>query len=111
MHLCQRTEILKNTEESNSKTYLKKTVKIFAETIGNKSFRIGGPLNSAAFEATMIGLAKRLKKGSVDLEKFKIAYAELLANPEFIDRVKGATSDEKQLQERIQLAIDKFAIV
>lgn len=89
----------------------KKTVKIFAETIGNKSFRIGGPLNSAAFEATMIGLAERLKKGAVDLEKFTIAYAELLGNPEFIDRAKGATSDEKQLQERIQLAIDKFAIV
>jgi len=89
----------------------KKTVAVFAKTIGNKSFRIGGPLNSAAFEAMMIGLAERIKKGDVDLGKFTTAYSELLANTEFIEKTKGATSDEKQLQERIQLAVDKFATV
>jgi uncharacterized protein with ParB-like and HNH nuclease domain len=89
----------------------KETVSVFANTIGNKSFRIGNPFNAAAFDATMVGLAERLKSGKVDLERFKVAYLELFANPEFIDRTKGGTSDEKQLQERIQLAVDKFATV
>lgn len=89
----------------------KSVVSIFAKTIGIKSFRIGSPLNSAAFEATMIGLAERLKSGSVDLEKFQEAYLELYANPEFIEKTKGGTSDEKTLQERIQIAIEKFATV
>ena len=89
----------------------KKTISVFANTIGIKSFRVGGPLNSAAFDAMMIGLAERIKVSPVDLENFKTAYSELLASPDFIERTKGATSDERQLQERIQLAIDKFATV
>jgi hypothetical protein len=30
---------------------------------------------------------------------------------DFVEKTKGGTSDEKQLQERIQLAIDKFTTV
>jgi hypothetical protein len=89
----------------------RKTVTVFAKTIGNKSFRIGNPLNSSAFEATMIGLAERLKKGDVDLERFSKAYYELIGDQDFVEKTKGGTSDEKQLQERIQLAIDKFTTV
>jgi hypothetical protein len=89
----------------------KKTVSVFAKTIGNKSFRIGNPLNSAAFEATMIGLAERLKNGDVDLDRFSKAYYELIGDHDFVEKTKGGTSDEKQLKERIQLAIDKFATV
>lgn len=89
----------------------KRTVRVFAQTIGNKSFRIGNPLNSAAFESTMIGLAERLKKGNVDLSRFTQAYSELIVNPDFVDKTKGGTSDEKILQERILLAIEKFGNV
>lgn len=95
-------------KKADLETLFKNTIVVLAKTIGNKSFRIGGPLNSAAFEATMIGLAERLKKGEVDLDKFTKAYSELYENQEFILRVKGATSDEKQLAERIQIAIDTF---
>lgn len=86
----------------------KSTLKVFADTIGNKSFRIGGPLNAAAFESLMIGVAERLKKGAIDYGNFVSAYNSLISNPEFIEKTKGATSDEKQLQDRIALAITQF---
>jgi uncharacterized protein with ParB-like and HNH nuclease domain len=98
-------------QKEELESVFKKTVNVFAKTIGNKSFRIGNPLNSAAFEATMIGLAERLKNSEVDLERFVKSYNELISDTEFIEKTKGGTSDEKQLKERIQLAIDKFATV
>ncbi len=84
------------------------TVTVFADTIGTKSFRIGKTLNAAVFEACMVGLAERLKKGAIDNDKFIKAYTELLDNPEFIEKSSSATSDEKQLKERIELAISQF---
>lgn len=85
-----------------------KTLKEFAEHIGNKSFRIGRPFNASAYEACMIGLAERLKKGDIDASKFKAAYQTLITSPEFVVTTKGPTSDEKQLKERIDLAVNAF---
>lgn len=89
----------------------KKTINLFALSLGNKAFRIGNPFNAAAFDASMVGLALRLQKGNIDSEKFRVAYNELYSNPVFIEKTKGGTSDEKQLQDRIQIAIDKFSIL
>lgn len=86
-----------------------KTINVFAETIEGKSFRIGGPLNAAAFDGCMLGVAERLKKGPIDnKEAFVKAYHSLIENPTFIEKVKGGTSDEKQVKDRIQLAIEQF---
>jgi len=84
------------------------TTKIFSDAIGNKSFRIGGPINVAAYDALMIGVSERLKSGPIDLNKFRDKYYALIEDNEFIDNTKGGTSDENSVSNRIKLALNQF---
>lgn len=84
-------------------------IKLIATTIGNKAFRIGNPLNAAAFEGVMVGLAERLKNKKITEEDFSEKYQVLISNPDFIATTKGGTSDEKTIQDRLRIAIEAFA--
>lgn len=89
-------------------TVFTNTLKYFADNLNNKSFRIGGPLNAAAFDAYMVAVAEKLKRGDLDYNNFRDAYFTLLDNSKFIETTKGGTSDDKQLKERLEIAIAHF---
>lgn len=78
-------------------------------TIGTKPFRIRRNLNLGAYDSISIAIAERLKNGEIKNSKHFIdKYYELIENPEFISVVQGGTSDEKNVETRIALAIEAF---
>jgi hypothetical protein len=76
---------------------------------GKRAFRPERALNAAVFDAVMVGLARRLKRGPVEEGGLKRAYRMLLENKEFLARTLYATSDETSVKGRIQQATTAFA--
>lgn len=97
--------------ESDLSNLFENTIKPISVLFGSKAFRIGRPFNAAAFDAIMVGLAERLKKGRVEHESLIQAYNELIKSKEFIENTKGGTSDEKSIEERMNLAIKTFSTI
>ncbi|SOD15136.1 DUF262 domain-containing protein [Pedobacter xixiisoli] len=90
-------------------TIFKKTYSFIVNTIGLKPFRVNRNLNLGAFDAISIGIAERLKQGDItDTSAFKSAYNDLTNSKEFITVVQGGTSDEKNVEMRIEMAISTF---
>lgn len=86
-----------------------KTFKFIHETIGAKPFRINRNLNLGAFDSISVAVAERLMSSEIiNIELFKKRYNTLVNDPEFINVVKGGTSDEKNVEKRIDLAINAF---
>lgn len=96
--LGQLSEIFQNTiDKVNS-------------AIGPRAFRIIRALNAAAFDAVMVGLAKRLKAGPTPSdESVRSAYDTLVANDEFRQACERATADEENVRKRLTLATAAFA--
>ncbi len=89
-------------------TLFHKNIDLIARTIGNKAFRIGKPLNAAAFDGVMVGLAERLKNSPISDDEFIECYNLLIEDEGFISTTKGGTSDERTVEERIKLSIEAF---
>ena len=90
-------------------TLFDNTIDIVYRSIGDEAFRPVKAINAAVFDAVMIGIATRLSEKKIeDLKTVKENYEILLAKPEFIESYKTSTSDEKVVQNRIQLAIEAF---
>lgn len=100
---------LKYNSGEELRDIFKKTYSFVVNTIGLKPFRVNRNLNLGAFDAISIGVAERLKLGSVeDIAEFKSAYERLTNSKEFITVVQGGTSDEKNVDMRIEMAVDAF---
>lgn len=78
--------------------------------IGVRAFRIIRALNAAAFDAVMVGLARRLDSGPMPSDSaVSAAYDTLVANDEFRQACERATADEENVRKRISLATNAFA--
>jgi uncharacterized protein with ParB-like and HNH nuclease domain len=85
------------------------TFDFIVRTIGTKPFRIKRNLNLGAFDSISIAVAERLKKGEInDRKDFVEKYYKLTENTEFISAVQGGTSDEKNVETRINIAVKAF---
>jgi len=87
-----------------------KTVDEIYNAMGKLSFRVGKVINTAFFDAVMVGLSRRLKKGG-DIKKadLKKAYSDLLKNEDFLAAISKATSDETNVKKRIDIATRAFS--
>jgi hypothetical protein len=75
-----------------------------------KAFRPEGRLNIAVFDATMVGVAKRLEQGDItDCKAFVAAHENLLGNPEFRTVTGDSTADAEKVKTRLRLAIKAFS--
>lgn len=78
-------------------------------SIGVRAFRIIRALNAAAFDAVMVGLAKRLDAGPAPSNgDVSAAYDKLVANDEFRQACERATADEENVRTRLALATAAF---
>ncbi|KAB0264648.1 DUF262 domain-containing protein [Microvirga brassicacearum] len=78
--------------------------------IGPRAFRIIRALNAAAFDAVMVGLAKRLDAGPAPSDgEVGRAYETLVNNDEFRQACERATADEENVRKRLALATAAFA--
>lgn len=88
----------------------KVTITKVNSAIGPRAFRIVRVLNAAAFDAVMVGLAKRLDAGPEPSdENVSRAYDALVANEEFKQACERATADEENVRKRLTLATAAFA--
>jgi len=88
------------------------TIEVVHDTIGNRAFRLARVLNAAVFDAVMVGIARRLKLGSIsDTDALKNRYSELLKNRDFLAVAERATADEESVARRLRLATSAFVDV
>ena len=99
------------SEDQLSKTF-SSAIEIADKCFGNRAFKLGTALNVAVFDSVMVGIAKRLSKGSIQqFSNLKERYESLLNNPKFIKATKSGTSSEESVRDRLQLATEAFANV
>jgi hypothetical protein len=85
-------------------------IRMVADSLGTDAFRPIRAINAAVFDAVMVGVSRRMATGNpLDPERFRTAYAELLANPEFQAAYAKSTSNEEQVKTRIRIATEHFA--
>jgi uncharacterized protein with ParB-like and HNH nuclease domain len=88
------------------------TISIVANFIGVSAFRVQRGLHSAILDSVLVGIAKRLERGSIENhDSLRKAYDSLLNNEKYIDYITSATSDEISTIGRINLAINAFESV
>lgn len=100
-----------NINSSEQLTHIfKSTFDFIVRAIGQRPFRINRNLNLGAFDAVSIGVAERIIAGGniTDANSFKEVYNTLINDKNFISIVQGGTSDEKNVEDRINLAISAF---
>jgi hypothetical protein len=92
------------------RSMFKLSIDLISKTLGQRAFRPERALNAAVFDAVMVGLARRLEKGSLsDNNQFIMSYDALLKDPEFNTATQFATSDAPSVQKRIDLATKIFS--
>lgn len=90
----------------------KATIGKINSAVGGRAFRIIRALNAAAFDAVMVGLARRLDAGPEPADnKVSMAYEKLVLNEEFRQACERATADEENVRKRIALATNAFSSI
>jgi len=84
-------------------------IEFVSAALGRKAFRPERSLNTAVFDATMVGISERLASGPIkDVSGFVAAYDKLVADNTFKDAYTRSTADEEKVKLRIKLARDAF---
>ncbi len=100
------------TELDKLAAVFKLTIEKVNSAIGAKAFRIIRVLNAAAFDAIMVGLARRLQAGLPPEDtKVRSAYNTLVADEDFRQACERATADEENVRKRLELATSAFAMI
>ncbi len=103
----------KSLEKTAAEKYFsefKTAIDFIQSALGRRAFRPERSLNTAVFDAVMVGTASRLNKGEItDLGGYAKAYDELLADSGFREAYTRSTADEEKVRARIGLARDAFA--
>lgn len=87
-----------------------RSVETISKYIGSTAFRLKATLIAAIYDATVVGIARRLARGDIhDFEELQKRHADLLKDEQFIAAVTIHTSDEDNVANRIALATDAFA--
>ncbi len=77
--------------------------------IGQGAFKPRGGLNAAVCDSVLVGVARRLAKGSVTGVLMRDRYDELLKNRDYTSATEKGTADELNVRKRLELASDSFA--
>jgi hypothetical protein len=95
---------------AEAKLLFSHTVAVVLQSIGKKAFRPERAINAAVFDSVMVGLARRLAKNSVpNNDSILTAYEGLLSDRDYRLSVFYATSDEKNVANRLRIATEAFA--
>jgi len=91
------------------KTLFVNAITFISDSLEREAFRPERTLNAAAYDGIMVGLARKISRVTLhDKETFKTKYRELIANKDFFNACKTATSDESNVISRIDLATRAF---
>lgn len=91
-------------------TVFSQTIAVAQRALGGIAFRPARAFNAAVFDAVMVGIAYRLRKGSIDDPRaLRTDYDELLTGESFSEATTTGTTQEPKVRDRIRLAIDAFS--
>jgi hypothetical protein len=94
------------------KTLFESTISIARTALGPRAFRPQKAFNAAIYDAVMVGISRRLQKGSIaEPNALKTAYEQLLIDKEFAASTSRATSDNASVASRLERATAAFAEV
>lgn len=103
-HICARDEFIDSCE-----SIFVKTIEKIDSSI-EKPFRPERALNAAVFDSVMVGLAGKLaSERDASEEKINSSYNSLLKDTEYQKLIGSSTSDEKNVERRIEIARNYFA--
>jgi hypothetical protein len=86
------------------------TISLAHASLGEKAFRVGASLNAAIFDSVMVGIASRLRRGTVSKPKeLQLKYAKLIGDQEYVAAYIRATSDDESVRNRLKIATESFA--
>ena len=86
-----------------------KTIQLISRALGVRAFRPERAINAAAFDSVMVGMATRLERGSAPSEaQVKGQYDRLLGQERYMQLISRATANEKNVKERMKLAVEEF---
>ncbi len=81
------------------------------EALGSRAFRPERALNAAVFDSVMVGIATRLStKAPVDSGRIHSIYTALLSDKPYLVLISQSTSDEKNVEARLQMTVDRFQV-
>jgi hypothetical protein len=100
---------LKHIQGEEFEETFEKAIETAANGIGHDVFKLERQMNASLFDAVMVGIARRLKKGPIkDYAKMKQSYHGLLENEQFRDAILSATANESKVLRRLRLATKAF---
>lgn len=88
------------------------TIGVIHTSVGRQAFRPARAINTAVFDAVMVGITRRLVSGDpYTLESFKRAYHNLVSNEEFLVVTQHSTGHPTNVERRLKMATEAFAAV
>jgi hypothetical protein len=88
------------------------TIATIYGAVGRQAFRPARAINTAVFDAVMVGMARRMSSAvPFSIESFKAAYHNLLSNSEFLEITQHSTGNPTNVERRLQMATDAFSSV
>ncbi|MGD0663759.1 MAG: DUF262 domain-containing protein, partial [Syntrophorhabdales bacterium] len=101
---------LERQSESELVRVFEETTAAIAEAIGPPAFRPVRAINAAVIDSVMVGVARRLSAGPLHNPKeLAERYQELLKNEKYRNAVETGTSQEANVQARLDLSTKAFA--
>ena len=96
--------------EDQIRPLFENTVCTILNKIGSKAFKPTRAVNAALLDSLMVGIARRLKTGTID-SNIKEQYRNLRGNETFERLIADTTSAAENVRQRIQLATEAFSNV
>lgn len=108
-YMASNQNLTRQSETDLTKVFVETTAGI-AETIGIRAFRPVRALNAAVIDSLMVGMARRLSAGPIRrTDELVEQYDALLKNKDYWNAVQTGTSQEANVQTRLDLATKAFA--
>lgn len=108
-HMINNRNLEKYSANDNRNLF-HSTVSTIREKLGRDAFKPERALNAALMDALMVGIARRLEKGSI-IAAIQSEYDELLKDEKFRASIFAGTSQSENVRTRIRLATEAFSSV
>jgi len=80
------------------------------EAVGRQAFRPSRAINTAVFDAVMVGVTRRLSTGAaMSKESLRTIYTNLISDENFLEITQHSTGHPTNVEKRLQLATHAFA--
>jgi hypothetical protein len=107
-----RNRHLQRLPEETLSELFSTTVRTISKYIGREAFKPIRNLNTAFFDAVMIGVCRRMQKGPIEKPgELAVRHKSLISNDSFMSACLKATADNESVNRRLKMAIDAFGDV